>query len=82
MNAAACAHLLHSHPKVDTVYYPGLTSHPGHEIAKKQMRGFGGMIAFEMKGGLEAAKKMVQVLNVMEKVSYHAIVSLKTRPRL
>ena len=53
-NAMTVAHYLANHPKVERVYYPGLESHPGHEIAKKQMHAFGGMITFELKGGMEA----------------------------
>lgn len=48
-NAAKIANYLNNHPKVDKVYYPGLPTHPGHEIAKKQMRGFGGMVSFTLK---------------------------------
>jgi len=50
-NAARIAELLVSHPRVAQVYYPGLTGHPGHEIAAKQMRGFGGMVSFRVRGG-------------------------------
>jgi cystathionine gamma-lyase len=49
-NGAAIAHYLVNHPKVDKVYWPGLESHPNHDIAKKQMRGFGGMLSFTLKG--------------------------------
>lgn len=52
-NAAAVAEALHGHPLVRQVYYPGLPSHPGHEIAAKQMTGFGGMVSFELNGTLE-----------------------------
>ncbi|MBT6101821.1 MAG: cystathionine gamma-synthase family protein [Oceanospirillaceae bacterium] len=55
-NAMAIAHYLQSHPMVDQVNYPGLASHPGHDIAKQQMFGFGGMLSFSVKGGLEAIK--------------------------
>ncbi|MBR2098193.1 MAG: PLP-dependent transferase, partial [Firmicutes bacterium] len=50
-NALAVAQFLETHPKVRKVYYPGLDSFPGHDIACRQMRGFGGMLAFELKGG-------------------------------
>jgi cystathionine gamma-synthase len=53
-NALALAHFLEEHPKVERVYYPGLESHPGHEIARRQMRGFGGVLSFSIDGGLEA----------------------------
>lgn len=49
-NAAAIAEALDGHPLVKRVYYPGLPQHPGHEIAKKQMSGFGGMLSFELEG--------------------------------
>ena len=49
-NGVAVAHFLRQHPKVDRVYWPGFEDHPNHEIAKKQMRGFGGMISFSLKG--------------------------------
>ncbi len=54
-NAAAIAEALSSHPRVRRVYYPGLTSHPGHEIARRQMAGFGGMVSFELDGTVEEA---------------------------
>jgi cystathionine gamma-synthase len=50
-NAAAVVGLLQSHPSVSKIYYPGLPEHPGHEIAAKQMRGFGGMVSFAVTGG-------------------------------
>jgi len=55
-NAIKIAKWLKSHPKVETVYYPGLPSHAGHRIAQKQMKYFGGMLAFEIKGGINACK--------------------------
>jgi cystathionine gamma-synthase len=54
-NALRVAHMLDAHPKVTHVYYPGLPSHPGHEVAAKQMRGFGGMVSLRVDGGEEAA---------------------------
>jgi cystathionine gamma-synthase len=57
-NAAAVVLMLASHPAVARVYYPGLADHPGHEIAAKQMRGFGGMVSFRHAGGEEAAIAM------------------------
>jgi cystathionine gamma-synthase len=59
-NAAAIADLLGAHPKVSAVHYPGLSAHPGHEIAAKQMRGFGGMVSFRHVDGEAAA---VEVCN-------------------
>ncbi|ADL12668.1 O-acetylhomoserine aminocarboxypropyltransferase/cysteine synthase family protein [Acetohalobium arabaticum] len=58
-NAQKIAEWLEEHPKVDWVRYPGLESHPHHELAKKQQRSFGGMICFEVKGGLEAGKQLI-----------------------
>lgn len=56
-NAMAVAKFLEKHPKVARVHYPGLKSHADNALAKKQMRGFGGMLAFDMKGGLPAARR-------------------------
>lgn len=50
-NAAAVAEFLQSHDKVETTYYPGLPTHPGHELASRQMTGFGGMVSFDFKPG-------------------------------
>ena len=57
-NALAVATMLASHPKVAHVYYPGLAEHPGHEVAAKQMRGFGGMVSFLHADGPSAAMEM------------------------
>src|SRR5215207_5727365 len=54
-NALAVAHFLQNHPQVETVVYPGLPDHPQHELAKRQMSGFSGMVSFTLKGGAEAA---------------------------
>jgi cystathionine gamma-synthase len=54
-NASRVADMLASHPKVTQVLYPGLPSHPGHEIAAKQMKAFGGMVSFRVAGGEQAA---------------------------
>jgi methionine-gamma-lyase len=56
-NAMAVSKFLEKHPKVARVHYPGLASHPDHKLAKKQMRGFGTMLAFDLKGGLPAARR-------------------------
>ncbi|WP_304509616.1 methionine gamma-lyase [Anaerotignum sp.] len=63
-NAKAVVKFLAGHEKVEKVYYPGLESHPGHEIAKKQMHDFGAMISFEVKGGKEAGMKLVNSLSL------------------
>jgi cystathionine beta-lyase/cystathionine gamma-synthase len=57
-NALAVAKFLESHKNVGRVHYPGLKSHPDHALAKRQMRGFGSMLAFDMKGGLPAARRV------------------------
>ena len=59
-NAIQIANFLESHNSIQRVIYPGLESHPQHEIAKEQMNGFGGMISVEIKGGLEGAKKFLE----------------------
>jgi cystathionine gamma-lyase len=63
-NAAKVAEFLTSAPKATKVNWPGLPSHPQHALAKKQMKGFGGMMTFEIKGGLEAARKFLQTVKV------------------
>jgi cystathionine beta-lyase/cystathionine gamma-synthase len=63
-NAMALAKFLESNPKVKKVYYPGLVSHPQHDVAKKQMSSFGGMISFEMET-LEAAKTLVENVKII-----------------
>jgi len=61
-NALAIALYLDSHKKITKVNYTGLTSHPDHELAKKQMKGFGGMVSFEIEGGMESAIKFLDTL--------------------
>jgi methionine-gamma-lyase len=56
--ALTIAKFLDKHPKVARVHYPGLPAHPDHALAKRQMRGFGAMMAFDMKGGLPAARRL------------------------
>jgi len=59
-NAATIATLLDHHPAVSRVFYPGLPDHPGHELARRQQKGFGGMISFELAGGASAAQAFVE----------------------
>ncbi len=59
-NALAIAQALVGHPKLDAVYYPGLPDHPGHELAARQMKAFGGMISVAVKGGAAPAKKFAE----------------------
>ena len=63
-NARPIVDFLNKHPKVEKVYYPGLETHPGYEIAKKQMKDFGAMISFELKGGFEAGKTLLNNLKL------------------
>ena len=59
-NARQIAAFLVDHPKVARVFYPGLADHPQRDLARRQMSGFGGMISFEVKGGLEPARRVVE----------------------
>jgi cystathionine beta-lyase len=64
-NGVVVANFLANHPKVEKVYWPGFPSHPNHEVAKKQMRDFGGMISFSLKGDrFEDASKLAQTVRV------------------
>ena len=63
-NAIKIAQFLENHPKVRRVIYPGLKSHPQHELARKQMSGFGGIITFFIKGGLEAARRFLERVKI------------------
>ena len=63
-NAQKIAEFLEPHPKVQSVIYPGLVSHPQHSLAKKQMRGFGGMITLRLKGNFEACKRLLKNVKV------------------
>src|SRR5699024_11003263 len=63
-NAMRIAEFLEKQPEVDKVYYPGLPSHPQHNLALKQMRGMGGIVSFEIKGGVEAGKKFINALDL------------------
>jgi cystathionine beta-lyase/cystathionine gamma-synthase len=59
-NALAVARFLAAHPRVERVYYPGLPDHPGADIAQRQMRGYGGMVSFEISGDREAARRIAE----------------------
>jgi cystathionine beta-lyase/cystathionine gamma-synthase len=59
-NAARIAEALRAHPAVRRVYYPGLSDHPGHEVARRQMTGFGGMVSFELEGGIDDVTAFVR----------------------
>ena len=64
INARKIVEYLSEHEKVEKVYYPGLEHHPGHLVAKKQMKDYGGMISFELKGGFEAGKTLMDNLKL------------------
>lgn len=96
-NAQAIADFLVAHPKVEKVTWPGLTSHPQHELAKRQMTGFGGMMTFVIRGGLPAARtflKRVKIFACAESlggvesliehpaIMTHASVPVETREKL
>jgi len=63
-SAQTIAEFLAAHPRVERVHYPGLPSHPGHDVAKKQMRGFGGVVSFEVRGDLDAASRVVDACTI------------------
>lgn len=63
-NAAQVATYLEKHPKVKKVFYPGLKSHPGHEIAMKQMEGFGGVVSLEIDGGIDAVNSFLRSVSI------------------
>ena len=80
-NAFAVANFLKDHPNVRKVYYPGLESHPGHEIAKRQMKGFGGMVSFEINGGAEETNNFLRKIKVFTlAVSLGSVISLTEHP--
>ena len=62
-NGMALAEFLSAHPKVKRVYYPGLPTHPHYELAKRQMRGFGGMLAFEL-GSQDNARRLLNAVRL------------------
>lgn len=65
-NATRIAISLKQHPRVRCVYYPGLSDHPGHDVAASQMDGFSGMVSFEVKGGLTAARRVLSRLRIFK----------------
>jgi cystathionine gamma-lyase len=80
-NALAVAEFLQDHLQVETVNYPGLPSHPQHELAKKQMSGFSGMVSFTLRGGAEAAYAAMQKTRVFSFAeSLGGVESLITHP--
>ena len=80
-NALELARFLHGHPRVTTVYYPGLETHPQHELAKRQMRGFGGLLSFEIDGTFEDARRVIDRLRLVHSaVSLGGVESLIAQP--
>ncbi len=81
-NALAVARYLKQHPKVAHVYYPGLSDHPGHDLAKRQMRDFGGMLSFELNGdSLDEAVRVMERIRVFSLAeSLGGVESLCTHP--
>lgn len=63
-NARAVAEFLESHPKMERVIYPGLASHPQHDLARRQMSGFGGMVSAVLKGGLDDARRFLERVEI------------------
>ncbi|MEM9778171.1 MAG: aminotransferase class V-fold PLP-dependent enzyme, partial [Chloroflexota bacterium] len=68
-NAMKLAQFLEDHPAVHTVHYPGLESHPGHDIAKRQMKDFGGMLSVQVNGGAEAADKVAGATKIFARAT-------------
>lgn len=81
-NAKTIVDYLNSHDKVEKIYYPGLESHPGHETAKKQTTGFGGMVSFELKEGLSAETFVESLSLITLAESLGAVESLIEIPAL
>jgi cystathionine beta-lyase/cystathionine gamma-synthase len=64
--ALRLAEVLEGHPKIETVRYPGLPSHPQHDLAKRQMRGFGSIVAFDVAGGLDGGRTFVESVHLAQ----------------
>jgi len=80
-NARAVAEFLSGHPRVARVYYPGLSDHPGHDVAHRQMTGFGGMVSFTVHGGAAAARTVASAVRVITLAeSLGAVESLLDHP--
>jgi cystathionine gamma-synthase len=82
-NAQALAEFLAEHPKIIAVHYPGLATHPNHLIARRQMRGFGGVVSFEIAGDLEATSRVVDACRIPQLApSLGGVESLIEQPAL
>ncbi|MDY8138364.1 PLP-dependent aspartate aminotransferase family protein [Aquimarina sp. 2201CG5-10] len=81
-NAMKIAKWLNKHQDISSVHYPGLKSHPGHDIAKKQMKGYGGMLSFELKEGLDASKFQKELRLIKSSMSLAGVESTMLSPVL
>ncbi len=80
-NALRLARFLQDHPRVERVYYPGLDSHDQHDLAARQMSGFGGLLSFEVKGGFDDARRVIDKLSLVHSaVSLGGVESLIAQP--
>jgi cystathionine gamma-synthase len=80
-SAMKIAEFLEKQPTIEEVFYPGLTNHPDHETAKRQMKGFGGMLSFDLDGDFETTKSFMDSLNVIKLASsLGGVTSLATQP--
>jgi methionine-gamma-lyase len=80
-NALALACFLERHPAVKQVFYPGLASHPQHDLARRQMSGFGGMLSVELQGGYDAADRLLSSLRLVTRAaSLGGVESLAVHP--
>ncbi len=80
-SALAVARFLEGHARVARVYYPGLPTHPDHDVARSQMEGFGGMVCFEVEGGLEGASRLFDRLGLIRRAtSLGSVDSLASLP--
>ena len=79
-NATEVARFLDAHPLVEKVFYPGLPSHANHEVARRQMRGFGGMLSFQLQGGFEAVKAFLPKLRFAHRAANLGAVETTVAP--
>lgn len=82
VNAQHMAEYLYAHKDISAVYYPGLPSHPGHDIAKKQMKGFGGMLSFELNADFNASKFQKSLKLIKPAMSLAGVESTVLSPTL
>jgi cystathionine gamma-synthase len=82
-NGQMVAQYLQAHPAIDRIWYPGLASHPDHDTARAQMRGFGGVVSFTVRGGLETTSRFIDALQIpLISPSLGGVESLVTQPAL